>query len=148
MVRWLAGTSGRGGAADEQGDFAAGDVVAGDEVEDAVLFLDIDAVALQHAAGGGEELRRRDGFHQPQGDEIGLALQVGIDGEGHAELVAEDFVDEGDQGDVVEAQGDGVAGEALAQAVGDAFGDGFLHDHAGWPGDAELRSGFFGDFRG
>ena len=71
----------QGGAADEQGDFAAGDVVAGDEVEDAVLFLDIDAVALQHAAGGGEELRRRDGFHQAQGDEIGLALQVWIDGE-------------------------------------------------------------------
>ena len=60
-----------------------------------------------------------------------LLAQARRDHEGHAELLAEDLVDEGDERHIVKADPDGVAGEVLAQAVGDALGHRALDDDAG-----------------
>ena len=131
ITRWVAGTSGRCPAADEQGDVRRGNLVALEESEDAVLLARVDAVGAQGAPRPEEEFGGRERFGKAQGHEVFLVLQTGGDNEGHVELFAEDGVDEGHQGHLVKAHLDGVAGEVLAELFDDALGDGALDDDAG-----------------
>ena len=96
----------------------------------------VDAVGAQGAARPEEEFGGRERFGEAQGDEVLLVLQAGGDDEGHVQLFAEDGIDEGHEGHVVEAHLDGFAGEVLAEFLDHALGDGALNDDA-----RDLRKG-------
>ena len=120
---------------DEQRDVAGADLLVGDEGQDAFGFAEVHAVVLQNTPGGGEELARGDGLGEAQGDEVRLLRQPGGQGERHAQAFGEHLVDERDQGHIMEAHGDGRAGEVLAQTVRDTLGDSALDDDARGRGD-------------
>ena len=148
MVRWVAGTSGQRAPAHEQGHVARGRLLARGEAEDSFLhFPNLDAVLPQHPAGGGEELAGREGLGELEGDEVALLPQARRDHEGHAELLAEDLVDEGNEGHVVEAHPDRVAGEVRSETVRDALGHRALDDDPGGPGRACTGAGRLGGQR-
>ena len=139
------GDLGQGATAHQQGHVARGDVFARGEGEDSRLDLpEVDPVLAENPAGGGEELAGRQGLGKLEGDEVALVAQARRDDEGHAELLAEHRVDEGDQGHVVEADPDGLAAEILTQAVRDALGHGALDDDPRGAGGAGRGGGLFG----
>ena len=112
---------GQGAAADEQGHVARSGLLARGEAENALLqLLEIDAVLAQHPAGGGEELAGRQRLGELEGDQVRLLPQARGDDEGHAQLLAEHLVDEGDEGHVVEAHANGIAREG-PRRVGPRF---------------------------
>ena len=139
------GDLGQRAPAHEQGHVARGDLLARSEAEYSLLHLpDLDAELPQHPAGGGEELPGREGMGELEGDEVALLPQSRRDHKGHAELLAEDLVDEGYEGDVVEAHPDRVAAELRSEAVRDAFRDGALDDDPGGAGGACTGAGRLG----
>ena len=80
----------------------------------AVVFAQRDAVFAQDVAGHVEEAAGGEGLGEAERDGFRAFGEAGGDDEGHAEAFAEDFVDEGDERQVVEADLDGGAGELLA----------------------------------
>ena len=134
---------GQGPAADQEGHLPRCGLLARGEAQDQAFFdlPQVHAVHAQHPAGGGEELAGRQRLGELQRDQVGLLAQPRRDDEGHAQLLAEDLVDEGDERHVVEAHPDGIAGEVLAQAIRDSLRHGVLDDDARRAGDARPGAG-------
>ena len=129
---------GQGPAADQEGHLPRCGLLARGEADQAFFDLpQVHAVHAQHPAGGGEELAGQQRLGELEGDQVGLLAQPRRDDEGHAQLLAEDLVDEGDERHVVEAHPDGIAGEVLAQAIRDSLRHGVLDDDARRAGDAQ-----------
>ena len=142
MVRWVAGTSGRDRPLTSRG-------TSREAISWLGAKLTMPSSSSRRSTPYSRSTRRavaksrrgRQRLGELQRDQVRLLPQARGDDEGHAELLAEDLVDEGDQRHVVEAHPDGVAGEVLAQAVRDPLRHRALDDHARRPGGAQPVAG-------